>query len=99
MNQKQKDETLEVFVEAFHEVIVPVLEGLATKEDLEGLATKEDVKEIIDERMVGVEEKISDLDDKVEMINRRLITVTDHQAERIDNHETRIGKIEGNVNN
>lgn len=91
MNKQQKDETLEVFVEAFHEVIVPVLEGLATKEDLEGLATKKALSE--------VKEQLDSLDDKVEMINRRLITITDHQADRIDDHEKRIGKIETTVNN
>lgn len=79
MNQKQKDETLEVFVEAFHEVIVPVLEGLATKEGLSG------VKADLD----AVKGQLDSLDDKVGMINRRLITVTDHQADKLDDHEKR----------
>lgn len=84
MNQKQKDETIKVFAEAFHEVVVPVLEDLSAK--IEGA-----------EKRLG--ERIDKLDDKVEMMNRSLITVTDHQADRIDDHEKRIGKIETRVNN
>lgn len=98
MNQKQKEETIEVFAEAFHEVIVPVLEDLATKKDLGGLATKADLAEV-KEDIAEVKQRLNTLDDKVELINRRLITVTDHQADRIDDHEKRIGKIETRVNN
>ena len=68
MNKKQKEETIEVFAEAFHEVVVPVVEEL-----------KEDIKK---------------LDDKVESINRSLIQITDHQANKLDNNEKRIKKLE-----
>jgi len=77
MNKKQKEETIEVFAEAFHDVVVPVLEDL-----------KKELKN-----------DINRLDDKVEAINRRLIQVTDHHSEKIDNHEKRIGKLEAKVLN
>lgn len=73
MNQKQKEEILDLFAQAFHEVVVPVLEGM------------------------GIQ--INKLDEKVEKIDRRLITVTDHQADKLDDHEKRIGKIETSINN
>jgi len=66
------------FAEAFHEVVVPVLEPMA-----------KDIKTL--------KEGIATLDDKVERINKRLYLVTDHQADRIDNHEKRIRKLEKGV--
>lgn len=103
MNQKQKEETIEIFAEAFHEVVVPVLEDLATKKDLkmvgDRLGRVEGSLDGVEERLGGVEERLDTLDNKVEMINRRLITVTDHQADMLDDHEKRIGKLETRVNN
>jgi len=34
MTKKQKEEMYHLFAEAFHQVVVPVLESLATKDDL-----------------------------------------------------------------
>lgn len=93
MNRKQKDETLEIFAQAFHEVVVPVLEDLATKKDLK------EVKDGLEGRMDKVEESLNRLDDKVERIDRRLVLITDHQADKLDDHEKRIGKLEGTANN
>lgn len=80
MNKKQKEETVEIFAEAFREVVVPVLEEM--KKDFNDL--RQDVHH---------------LDDKVEGISRRLIQVTDHHANRLDNHEKRIGKLEVKASN
>lgn len=77
VNKKQKGEFLDVFVEAFHEVVVPVLTDLASKNDVK-----------------RVEKKVDYLDDKVEMINKRLINTTGRHSERIDNHEKRITRAE-----
>ena len=52
MNKKQKQEWYDLFAKAFHEVVVPLFEKMATKEDLKreingvrnDMATKEDLK-------------------------------------------------------
>lgn len=88
MNKKQKEENLEVFVEAFHEVLVPVLETLATKEDLKKLDARVNT---IEEHLNTVEENLGN---KIDTLNRRLITITDHQADKMDSHEKRIQNLE-----
>lgn len=46
MNKKQKEETIKVFSEAFHEVVIPALEDmeerLASKKDLDRIERKLD---------------------------------------------------------
>ena len=44
MNKKQKQEWFDLFAKAFHEVVAPLFENMATKDDLKNFATKEDLK-------------------------------------------------------
>jgi len=54
MNKKKKeDKQYKFFTDAFHEVVIPVLEDMeermATKEDLKNMATKEDLEKVREE--------------------------------------------------
>lgn len=49
MTKKQKSEFYESFSEAFHDVVVPLLENMVTKDDLKNFATKDDLKREIGE--------------------------------------------------
>ena len=42
MNKKQKEEQYELFADAFHEVVVPLLENLATKDGIDRIERKID---------------------------------------------------------
>ena len=57
MTKKQKQDFYEAFAEAFHDVVMPLLENMATKDDLKNFATKDDLK-----REIGfVRQDINDL--------------------------------------
>lgn len=73
--------------DVLQEVVMPVLAGM--HDDI--LVLKENTNIL--------KENVEKLDNKVERINRSLILITDHQADKLDDHEKRIGKIEGTVNN
>lgn len=77
----QKEEITDVFAEAFHEVVVPVLEEMPTKKDFARLEKR------IDE--VG-----ENLANRIEQVNRRNLQVADRHGDRIDNHEKRLKKLE-----
>lgn len=79
MEKRQKDETLDLFAEAFHEVVVPALE---------------DIKTEIKELKTDLTSQIDRLDNKVEMYTRKFVQVTDHQGDKLDNHEKRIKRLE-----
>lgn len=59
MNKKQKEETIEVFAEAFREVVIPIFEEM--KEDISEM--KEDISEVkattnrIERKMNAMEER------------------------------------------
>ena len=82
MNKKQKDEQLKLFAEAFHEVVLPLLENMATKDDIravrEEMATKDDIDRI--------ELKLVNIDDRL-----------DRHGKSLDNYEKRIRKVESHV--
>ena len=45
MNKKQKEEQYELFSKAFHEVVPPMLENLANKDDIDRIERKLDKME------------------------------------------------------
>ena len=69
----------DIFAKAFHEVVVPLLENMATKDDVkdikENMATKDDVDRI-ELKLVKIEDKL------------------DRHDAKLDNHEKRISKFE-----
>lgn len=79
MKKRQKDKTLDLFTEAFHEVVVPVLQDFKAE-------VKAEFKEVKD--------NIDKLDNKVEMYTRKFVQVTDHHGDKLDNHEKRIRRLE-----
>ena len=44
--KKKKDKQYKFFADAFHEVVVPLLENMATKDDVKDMATKDDIKDL-----------------------------------------------------
>ncbi len=74
MNKNQKEEQYKLFADAFHEVVPPLLEDLATKEDME------DVKS----RLERVEMKIDKIDDRLDRQGKTL----DNHEKRIGNLES-----------
>ncbi len=42
MNKKQKEEQYKLFADAFHEVVVPLFENTASKEDMEDIKSRLD---------------------------------------------------------
>lgn len=83
MNKRQKDEQYKLFADAFHEVVVPLLENTATKDDLRGL--KEDMKDV-KERVYRIETKLDKIDDRL-----------DRQGKTLDGHGKRIKKLESHA--
>lgn len=83
MNKKQREEQLKFFSQAFHEVVVPLLEDMATKGNIEeikeAMATKEDIDRI--------ERKLVKIDDRLDRYGGRL----DSHGKRISRLETRTG--------
>lgn len=80
MNKKQKEEWFKLFAEAFHEVVIPILETLATKDDLN------EVKE----RLGGVENRLEKVEYRLDKIDDRL----DRHGKILDKHENRISELE-----
>lgn len=78
MDKKHKEEFLEVFSEAFQDVVMPVLEDM--HQDISQL--KENVN--------GLKEDMED----VQTTLRRMETHQDHQSAKLDNHGKRIAKLE-----
>jgi len=103
MNKKKKeDKQYKFFTDAFHEVVIPVLEDMeermATKEDLKNMATKEDLEKVREE--MATKEDIQGLDKRLFSVERKLEKIDDRlerYGERIDNHEKRMGKLETKV--
>jgi prefoldin subunit 5 len=59
MNKKQKEEQIKLFAEAFHEVVVPLLENMTTKDDL---------NEAVDK----IERRIDKTDDRLDRYGKML---------------------------
>lgn len=89
MDKKQKEETMQVFVGAFHEVVVPALEDLEKRltDKTNGLekrlTDKLASKEEMNNRFDRIEVKLTKIEDKLDR----------HDA-KLDNHEKRISKLE-----
>jgi len=86
-NKNQKGEIIDIFAEAFHEVVVPVLETLATKKDIEK----------IDERLDKLDDRIEKVDHKIFTItdnhSDKLDNLSHHQAD----NAKRIKKLEAKI--
>ena len=95
MNKKQKDEQLKLFAEAFHEVVLPLLENMATKDDIrairENMATKDDIRAVREE--MATKDDIDRIELKLVNIDDRL----DRHGKSLDNYEKRIRKVESHV--
>ncbi len=72
VNKKQKEEQYKLFADAFHEVVVPLLEDVATKEDLDKVADR-------------LERRLDKIDDRQDRHGRKL---EDHERkfEKIESH-------------
>ncbi len=44
--KKEENKQYKFFADAFHEVVVPLLENMATKDDVKNMATKDDINEL-----------------------------------------------------
>ena len=77
MNKKKKeDKQYKFFTDAFHEVVIPVREEMATKEDIQGL----------DKRLFSVERKLEKIDDRLERYGERI----DNHEKRMGKLETKV---------
>lgn len=79
MTNWTEEKLLKFFSKAFHEVVTPLLENIATKDDLEELRTDMATKNDIDR----LERKIVKIDDRL-----------DRCGGKIDSQERRITKVE-----
>ena len=88
LNKKKKEnKQYKFFADAFHEVVIPVLEDMEAR-----MATKDDIKEL-KEDIEGIDGRLDNVERKLEKIDDRL----ERYGDRIDNHEKRIGKLETKV--
>ena len=55
--KKKKDKQYKFFADAFHEVVVPLLENMATKDDVKDMANKDDIDKI-NSRLVKIDDKL-----------------------------------------
>ena len=82
MIKKQKDEFYKLFAEAFHDVVMPLLENVATKDDIAKIraemATKDDLNNAVDR----LERRIGKIDDRL-----------DRHGKMLDDHEKEIKKV------
>lgn len=80
MDQKQKQEQLQFFIDAFEEVVVPVLDNILGR-----------VKKVED-KTVTVEENMATKDD-IDRIERKIVKIDDkldRYGDKLDNHEKKI---------
>ncbi|KKQ51864.1 MAG: hypothetical protein UT19_C0005G0047 [Candidatus Woesebacteria bacterium GW2011_GWB1_39_10b] len=78
MNKKQKEEQIKFFVDAFHEVVIPVLDNLATKDDLNQAVDKIERRiDKIDDRLDRHGKMLGDHEKKLDKISKhiRLVAV------------------------
>jgi uncharacterized protein (DUF3084 family) len=79
-------------VEGINQVVIPVLEGLDKKIDKNA--------EKIDRNAEKIDknaEKIDNLEAGLSRVERKLDQVTDHQSEKLDEHEDRLSVLETNA--
>ncbi|KKQ97355.1 MAG: hypothetical protein UT24_C0012G0009 [Candidatus Woesebacteria bacterium GW2011_GWB1_39_12] len=84
MSNKQKEEQYKFFTDAFHEVVIPVLEDMDAK-----MVTKQDIKRLEGESG-GLDKRLDNVEMKLEKIDGRL----ERYGNRIDNHGKRIKGLE-----
>lgn len=77
------------FADAFGEVVMPVLSDM--HEDVKIL--KSDVG-ILKQDVNYLKEQVSDIDDKLGSVDKRVINITDYQAQRLEDHGKRLEKLE-----
>lgn len=78
------------FAKAFHEVLLPSLENLATKDELKGLATKDDLKNLATKDEVRhLRADMNGRFDEVEVSLQKLLKSRDIHELRIKNLEVK----------
>ncbi|MBI2590416.1 MAG: hypothetical protein HYW33_00840 [Candidatus Blackburnbacteria bacterium] len=91
-NNEQREEIYKIFAECFHDVIVPLLEEKASKDDIARLEKK----------VAGIETKVDGLQTKVDGINSKLDKVLDNQNKQLQilgKYNERIASLENRLNN
>lgn len=91
-----KKELINGIVDALEQVVLPRMDKL----EIDVVEMKEDISDM-KEDISGMKEDISDmkgdiesLDNRLSKVEKKVDVVIDHQAEKIDIHEKRIGKLE-----
>ncbi|HSX19079.1 MAG TPA: hypothetical protein VLE91_03005 [Candidatus Saccharimonadales bacterium] len=84
--KNQKSEIADVVVETLQDALFPLLEDMSS--NIKGLKT--DFKHL-EKRIDEVEENLGN---KIDQVSKRNFLITDHHADRIDDHEKRIVKVE-----
>lgn len=73
MNKKQKDDQYKLFADAFHDVVPPLLENLATKDDLNKAVDRVERKlEKIDSRLDRHGKMLDDHEKKLKKVTSSL---------------------------
>ena len=105
-NNEQREEIYKIFAECFHDVIVPLLEEKASKDDIARLETKvagiETKVDGLQTRVAGIETKVDGLQTKVDGINSKLDKVLDNQNKQLQilgKYNERIASLENRLNN
>lgn len=84
LTKQDKEEITNIIVETIKEVVLPVFETVATKEDLKKLATKEDLKGL------STQEDLDSVNARLDSIDRKL----DRTFEKVLDHEDRLTAVE-----
>src|SRR3990167_3259978 len=97
-NNEQREEIYKIFAECFHDVIVPLLEEKASKDDIARLETKvagiETKVDGLQTRVAGIETKVDGLQTRVAGIE----TKVDGLQTKVDGINSKLDKVLDNQN-
>jgi len=103
-NNEQREEIYKIFAECFHDVIVPLLEEKASKDDIARLETKvagiETKVDGLQTRVAGIETKVDGLQTRVAGIETKVDGLQTRVAgveTKVDGLQTRVAGIETKV--
>lgn len=96
LDKMMKKAVIDGTTEALEDVVFPKFE------EIDGKFEKIDKRfEQIDKRFEQIDRRFDELEEnlgnKIGVLERKLDQVTDHQADKLDNHEKRIGQLENAV--
>jgi len=89
-NNEQREEIYKIFAECFHDVIVPLLEEKASKDDIARLETK---VAGIETKVDGLQTRVAGIETKVDGLQTRVAGI----ETKVDGLQTRVAGIETKV--